>query len=110
VTYWFLAPAQRVQPSISAFFPAYNDAPSLPPLIDKTFAVLSAITPDFEVVVVNDGSFDETAGVLEQLRQRHGERLRVVTHPRNRGYGAALRSGFAAARRDGARGRPRERL
>jgi glycosyltransferase involved in cell wall biosynthesis len=83
--------------SISVFFPAYNDAPSLPALVNKTFAVLSNQAGDFEVIVVNDGSRDNTAEVLEQLRHRHGPRLRVVTHPVNRGYGGALRSGFAAA-------------
>ncbi|HET8547152.1 MAG TPA: glycosyltransferase family 2 protein [Bryobacteraceae bacterium] len=95
-----MAPAQRVQPSISVFFPAYNDAPSLPPLIDKTFGVLAAVAADFEVIVVNDGSADATADILEQLRSKHGERFRIVTHRKNRGYGAALRSGFASARKD----------
>jgi len=52
------------------------------------------------VIVVNDGSQDETAVVLEQMRQELGPRLRVVTHEKNRGYGGALRSGFAAATRD----------
>ena len=55
---------------------------------------------DFEVIVVNDGSDDNTGQVLEELRAQHGARLRVVTHPRNRGYGGALRSGFAAARKE----------
>jgi glycosyltransferase involved in cell wall biosynthesis len=82
------------------FFPAYNDAPSLPSLIAKTFAVLEQQVEDFEVIVVNDGSRDATASVLGQLQARHGERLRVITHARNRGYGAALRSGFEAARKE----------
>ncbi|MBL8231009.1 MAG: glycosyltransferase family 2 protein [Bryobacterales bacterium] len=86
--------------SLSVFFPAYNDAPSLPSLIGKTFAVLSQQQADFEVIVVNDGSFDNTAQVLEELRKKHGPRLRVVTHPRNRGYGGALQSGFRAATKD----------
>jgi glycosyltransferase involved in cell wall biosynthesis len=86
-------------PSLSAFFPAYNDAPSLPSLISSTFAVLEEHVEDYEVIVVNDGSRDDTGRVLEQLRALHGPRLRVITHPQNRGYGAALRSGFAAARK-----------
>jgi len=85
---------------LSVFFPAYNDAPSLPPLIDKTFAVLREHSAWFEVIVINDGSHDNTAEVLAQLRARYGERLRVITHPENRGYGGALRSGFAAATGD----------
>jgi glycosyltransferase involved in cell wall biosynthesis len=85
---------------ISAFFPAYNDAPSLPALMGKAFEVLSAHSGEFEVIVVNDGSQDDTAAVLESLQQQYGERLRVVTHEKNRGYGGALRSGFAAARHE----------
>ncbi len=82
---------------LSVFFPAYNDAPSLPGLIAKTFAVCRAHVASFEVIVVNDGSQDSTAEVLAQLQQQFGPELRVVTHPVNRGYGGALRSGFAAA-------------
>jgi glycosyltransferase involved in cell wall biosynthesis len=87
-------------PSLSVFFPAYNDAPSLPGLLAKTFATLAAHVVDYEVIVVNDGSYDETAPVLEQLRIQYGPRLRVVTHRKNRGYGGALRSGFEAATRE----------
>lgn len=85
---------------LSVFFPAYNDALSLPALIDKTFEVLDRHARDFEVIVVNDGSADDTGAVLETLRQRHGARMRVLTHPENRGYGGALRTGFAAATKD----------
>jgi len=86
--------------SLSVFFPAYNDAPSLPALLEKTFAVLPQCASDFEVIVVNDGSRDATGEVLEELRQKYARRLRVVTHPVNRGYGGALRSGFAAATKE----------
>lgn len=86
--------------SISVFFPAYNDAPSLPGLLEKTYAVLNGNFSDFEVIVVNDGSRDNTSEVLARLQKRYGSTLRVVTHPVNRGYGGALRSGFAAATKD----------
>ena len=86
--------------SLSVFFPAYNDAPSLPPLVRKTFDVLAEYVEDYEVIVINDGSRDKTAEVLEQLSREFGPCLRVVTHPENRGYGAALRSGFTAAVKD----------
>ena len=86
--------------SLSVFFPAYNDAPSLPGLIAKTFEVLEAHVADYEVIVVNDGSQDATGQVLEKLRAAHAPYMRVVTHPSNRGYGGALRSGFAAATRE----------
>jgi glycosyltransferase involved in cell wall biosynthesis len=88
----------RKLPSLSVFFPAYNDALSLPGLIGKTFALLSQHADEFEVIVVNDGSHDDTAAVLQRLAARHGTQLRIIEHAANRGYGAALRSGFAAAR------------
>jgi glycosyltransferase involved in cell wall biosynthesis len=86
--------------SLSVFFPAYNDAPSIARLVEKTFEILSGRIDDFEVIVVDDGSRDNTAEALAGLQQRHGERFRVVTHARNRGYGLALRSGFAAASKE----------
>jgi glycosyltransferase involved in cell wall biosynthesis len=87
-------------PSLSVFFPAYNDAPSLPALIEKTFAVLAACSSDYEVIVINDGSHDSTGQVLAELAAKFAPRMRVVTHPRNLGYGQALRSGFAAATKE----------
>ena len=87
-------------PSLSVFFPAYNDAPSLPDLVSDAFAVLAEHVEDYELIVVNDGSQDKTGEVLEQLRSRFGPRMRVVTHPQNRGYGGALRSGFEAASKE----------
>jgi len=86
--------------SLSVFFPAYNDAPSLPGLIARTFETLDPLVGDFEVIVVNDGSRDNTGEVLEELRARYAPRMRVITHEVNRGYGGALRSGFAAATKD----------
>ena len=85
---------------LTVFFPAFNDAQSLPSLLARTFAVLRGHVADYEVIVVNDGSTDDTAEVLEQLRRQYDPFLRVVTHPVNRGYGAALRSGFAHAQKE----------
>ena len=87
-------------PSLSVFFPAYNDAPSLPGLIARTFAVLRERVADYEVIVINDGSHDHTGAVLEELRAQYAPHMRVITHEQNRGYGGALRSGFAAATRE----------
>jgi hypothetical protein len=92
--------AFRFSPSLSVFFPAYNDAPSLPSLIERTFATLRRVATDYEVIVVNDGSADNTGEVLEELQRQYAPLLRVVTHEQNRGYGAALRSGFAAATKE----------
>ena len=71
--------------SLSVLFPAYNDAESMPTLLETTFAVLEERVADFEVIVVNDGSQDHTAAVLSKLQGRFGERLRVIHHPVNRG-------------------------
>jgi len=62
--------------------------------------VLDACTPDYEVIVIDDGSRDATGAVLAGLAKRFAPRLRVITHPENLGYGQALRSGFAAATKD----------
>lgn len=90
---WFSA-------GISVFFPAFNDAPSLPPLLATTFATLQRVAQDYEVIVVNDGSTDHTADVLNRLQQEYHPHLRVVTHAQNQGYGAALRSGLGAATKE----------
>jgi glycosyltransferase involved in cell wall biosynthesis len=90
----------RQFPALSVFFPAYNDAPSLPGLIHKTFAVLEKYVIDYEVIVVNDGSQDNTGEVLEALRLEFAPLMRVVTHAQNRGYGGALRTGFESSTKE----------
>jgi glycosyltransferase involved in cell wall biosynthesis len=72
----------------------------LPALIARTFEVLEMYVADYEVIVVNDGSQDQTARVLDELRSKYAPRMRVITHPKNLGYGGALRSGFRAATRE----------
>jgi glycosyltransferase involved in cell wall biosynthesis len=85
--------------SLSIFFPAYNDWGTIASMVVLATSVAEKLTDDHEVIVVNDASPDHTGAILEAL-QRHYPRLRVVTHEKNRGYGGALRSGFAAARGD----------
>ena len=87
------------KPSISAFFPCYNDANTIGDLVVQADRVLGELTDDYEIIVVNDGSRDESASVLAALATRV-PKLRVVHHPINRGYGAALRSGFEHARKE----------
>jgi glycosyltransferase involved in cell wall biosynthesis len=85
--------------SISVFFPCYNDARTIGDLVLRADAELRRLTDDYEIIVVNDGSRDDSAAVLRALEPRV-ERLTVITHPTNRGYGGALRSGFAAASKE----------
>jgi glycosyltransferase involved in cell wall biosynthesis len=86
-------------PSISVFFPCYNDGKTIADLVLEADRQLALVTDDYEVIVVNDGSSDDSAAVLRALAARL-PRLKVVTHPVNRGYGGALRSGFANATKD----------
>lgn len=85
--------------SITAFFPAYNDGGTIASMVIAALKTLQKITDDYEVVVVNDGSADYTAEVLEELARQYPQ-VRVVHHAKNRGYGGALRSGFASARKE----------
>jgi glycosyltransferase involved in cell wall biosynthesis len=87
------------RPSISAFFPCYNDEATIEPLVRKAVEELSRLTDDYEVIVVNDGSRDGSGATLARLAAALPQ-LTVVTHETNRGYGGALRSGFATASKD----------
>ncbi len=91
-------PLTRIS-SISAVFPAYNDGGSIASMVSTASIALRQVSNDFEIVVVNDGSADYTATVLEELKNKYPE-LTVIHHPVNQGYGAALRSGFKAATKD----------
>jgi glycosyltransferase involved in cell wall biosynthesis len=83
---------------LSIFFPAYNDAGTIASMVVAADRTGRGLTDDYEIIVVNDGSRDATAEVLDELTRLY-PRLRVVTHATNCGYGAALRSGFAAAQK-----------
>jgi glycosyltransferase involved in cell wall biosynthesis len=87
------------RPSISAFFPAYNDGGTIPSMVLTALMTLRRLTDDYEVIVVNDGSGDYTAEVLDELARRYPD-LRVIHHEQNRGYGGALRTGFLSATKD----------
>jgi glycosyltransferase involved in cell wall biosynthesis len=82
---------------ISAVLPAFNEEANLERVVARTAGALASRTRAFEVIVVDDGSQDGSARLLDQLKTRYPN-LRVIRHPQNRGYGAALRSGFTAAR------------
>jgi glycosyltransferase involved in cell wall biosynthesis len=84
---------------LSLVLPAHDEEANLEPVVRAALAALPGIVREFEIVVVDDGSGDGTPAIADRLVGEDA-RVRVVHHPRNRGYGAALRSGFAAARGD----------
>lgn len=86
-------------PSISIFFPCYNDEKSIGKLVENAFATVKKITNDFEIIVIDDGSKDKSRDVLENLAKKH-KNLKLIFHDKNRGYGGALQSGFRAASKD----------
>jgi glycosyltransferase involved in cell wall biosynthesis len=87
-------------PGLSVFFPAYNDAGTIASLVITSMKVAATLTPDYEVIVVNDGSRDDTPQILDELSRIYPEHFRAVHHPTNRGYGGVLRTGFATATKD----------
>jgi glycosyltransferase involved in cell wall biosynthesis len=83
---------------LSYFFPAHNEEANLAGLVEEALATLPSLADTFEIIAVNDGSRDRTAAIADELTAAHPDIVRAVHHPTNLGYGAALRSGLAAAR------------
>jgi glycosyltransferase involved in cell wall biosynthesis len=83
---------------LSYFFPAHNEEANIEGLVAEAVDSLPAIAETFEIIAVNDGSRDRTQVLADELTAAHPGVVRAVHHPTNLGYGAALRSGFAAAR------------
>jgi glycosyltransferase involved in cell wall biosynthesis len=87
------------RPSITAFFPCYNDAGTIATIVITADQTLRDLTDDYEIIVGNDASTDNSAQLLTELEKMY-PRLRVLHHATNRGYGGNLRSMFAAATKD----------
>jgi glycosyltransferase involved in cell wall biosynthesis len=84
---------------LSIFVPAYNDSGTIASLVIAARQTAQKLTPDFEILVVNDGSADSTAEIADELARTYPE-VRVIHHERNRGYGGALRTGFHEASKE----------
>jgi glycosyltransferase involved in cell wall biosynthesis len=82
--------------SISVFFPCYNEQANVARTVERAVTAIEKRNYDYEIIIVNDGSADATGAIADEMARRNN-RIKVVHHPANRGYGAALQSGFAAA-------------
>jgi glycosyltransferase involved in cell wall biosynthesis len=84
---------------LSVFFPAYNDSGTIASMVIRTVQTASKLTPDFEIIIVDDGSGDGTADIADELARTYPQ-VRAVHHPTNRDYGAALQTGFRSATKE----------
>jgi glycosyltransferase involved in cell wall biosynthesis len=84
---------------LSVFFPAYNDSGTIASMVIRAVQAAAELTPDYEVIVVNDGSSDATPEIVDELARTY-PRVRAVHHPKNRGYGGALQTGFRSATKE----------
>jgi glycosyltransferase involved in cell wall biosynthesis len=82
---------------LSLFYPMYNEEGNCREAVRRAQKVLPRVARDYEIILVNDGSRDRTAEIAEAEAAADAH-VRVVHHPVNRGYGAALQSGIRAAR------------
>ena len=88
-----------VSKSLTVFLPCFNDGSTIASMVAKADQVARVLTSDYEIIVVDDLSADHSREILEELSQRY-DKLRLVFHSENRGYGGALKSGFAHATKD----------
>jgi glycosyltransferase involved in cell wall biosynthesis len=82
--------------SITVFFPCYNEQDNVENTVSKAVDTLEKINADYEIIIVNDGSADTTGPIADRLAAQNS-RIKVIHHPTNLGYGAALQTGFSAA-------------
>jgi glycosyltransferase involved in cell wall biosynthesis len=84
-------------PEISVFLPTYNEGGSIANVVQKTAGVLNKIAQKWELAIVNDGSTDSTSDVVKK-QSAQDARIKLKNHEKNRGYGAALKTGFYTAK------------
>jgi glycosyltransferase involved in cell wall biosynthesis len=86
--------------SLTLFFPCYNDGGTIATMIIRAMQAAKSVTDDFEILVINDGSQDDSALILEEMAQVYSGFVRVIHEQRPSGYGGVLRKGFASARKE----------
>lgn len=86
--------------SISIVLPAYNEAESIESAIENIFDFLKNNFIDFEIIVVDDGSRDDTYAICLSVKNRLNGNIKILQHNQNKGYGAALRTGLFSAEKE----------
>jgi glycosyltransferase involved in cell wall biosynthesis len=84
---------------ISVFFPAYNEESNLTNTVTKAEVVLEKVAKKWEIIIINDGSKDDTLKIANTLVKKN-KNIKVINHSQNRGYGAALKSGLYGSKYD----------
>lgn len=84
---------------ITIFFPCFNEEQNVERVTREALAVAGQISDDYEIIIVNDGSRDRTAEIAEKLAKENPS-VRVIHHDTNKGYGAALQTGFKNASKE----------
>lgn len=79
--------------SLSVFFPAYNEEKNIKNTVLNAVKVLDSLGINYEILVIDDGSKDQTTAVVENLTHNN-QKIKLIKHPKNYGYGAALKTGF----------------
>ncbi len=86
-----------MKPTISIFFPMYNEEENIRASVEAAHQVLPEISREYEIIIVNDASEDRTGQIADELAAADA-RVKAVHHAKNRGLGAAIRSGLGASR------------
>lgn len=85
------------KPEISLFFPVYKDEKTIENVVQKAIKLLDDIASNYEIIIVNDGSPDDSKLVAEKICSKNSN-VKLINHETNKGYGAALKTGFSAAK------------
>lgn len=84
---------------LSVFFPCYNEEKNIKNTVSRAIGTLNQVAKKWEIILINDGSKDNTAKVLEQIKKEYSKNdIKIITHNPNRGYGGALKSGLYNAK------------
>ncbi len=83
---------------LSVFFPCYNEEKNIRNTINKAIPIIKKITGKWEIILINDGSKDNTGKILEEIKKEYPGKIKIITHNPNRGYGAAFKSGVYNAK------------